>query len=286
MSRMGSTKAGRRARRQFSEEFRIGAVRLVLDEGKTVGAVARELDLTPSALAQWVRQARADRTKGKTGLTTEERAELARLRKDNRELRMERDVLTKAAAFFAKDHPVKFAWIQTEKATYPLTKLCRWLDVTRSGFYAWRARPASPHAREDRRLTVLVRASFEASQQRYGSPRVHEDLLEQEEHVSRKRVVRLMQNDGLKARRRKRYKLTTISDHDQPVAANLGLGLLCGERLDFELGLDGQRREHANLNRADHALVARVSKADGSQSLGVAAKSTVVMGEVSSPTHE
>ena len=97
MSRMGSTKAGRRARRQFSEEFRIGAVRLVLDAGKTVGAVARELDLTPSALAQWVKQARADRTKGKTGLTIEERAELARLRKDNRELRMERDVLKKAA---------------------------------------------------------------------------------------------------------------------------------------------------------------------------------------------
>ena len=104
MSRMGSTKAGRRARRQFSEEFRIGAVRLVLDAGKTVSAVARELDLTPSALAQWVKQARADRTKGKTGLTTEERAELARLRKDNRELRMERDVLKKATAFFAKDH--------------------------------------------------------------------------------------------------------------------------------------------------------------------------------------
>jgi transposase len=75
-----------------------------LDEGKTVGAVARELDLTPSSLAKWVRQARADRTQGKTGLTTEERAELARLRKENRELRMERDILKKAAAFFAKDH--------------------------------------------------------------------------------------------------------------------------------------------------------------------------------------
>ena len=81
-----------------------GAVRLVLDEGKTVGAVARELDLTPSSLGNWVRQARADRTKGKTGLTTEERAELTRLRRENRELRMERDVLKKAAAFFAKDH--------------------------------------------------------------------------------------------------------------------------------------------------------------------------------------
>ena len=68
---------------------------------------------------------------------------------------------------------------------------------------------------------MLVRASFEASKQRYGSPRVHEDLLEQDEYVSRKRVVRLMQEDGLKARLRKRYKLTTMSDHDQPVAANL-----------------------------------------------------------------
>ena len=93
---------GRRARRQFSSEFKEGAVRLVLDEGKTIGAVARDLDLTPSALGLWVKQARADRSKGKTGLTTEERAELGTLRKEVRELRMERDVLKKATAFFAK----------------------------------------------------------------------------------------------------------------------------------------------------------------------------------------
>ncbi len=68
---------------------------------------------------------------------------------------------------------------------------------------------------------MLVRVSFEESKQRYGSPRVHEDLLEQHEHVSRKRVVRLMQEDGLVARLRKRFKCTTMSDHDQPVAANL-----------------------------------------------------------------
>ena len=79
-----------------------GAVRLVLDEGKTIGTVARDLDLTPSSLANWVRYARADRTKGKTGLTTAEREELARLRKENRVLQEERDILKKAAAFFAK----------------------------------------------------------------------------------------------------------------------------------------------------------------------------------------
>ena len=72
-----------------------GAVRLVLDEGKTIGAVSRDLDLTPSSLGNWVRHAQADRTKGKTGLTTEERTELSTLRKENRELRMERDILKK-----------------------------------------------------------------------------------------------------------------------------------------------------------------------------------------------
>ncbi len=102
MSRMPESSKARRPRRQFTDEFMAGAIRLVLDEGKTIGAVARDLDLTPSSLANWVRQARADRTKGKTGLTTAEREELARLRKENRILAEERDILKKAAAFFAK----------------------------------------------------------------------------------------------------------------------------------------------------------------------------------------
>ena len=93
----------RRARRHFTNEVKAVAVRLVLDEGKTVGAVARELDLTPSALGLWVRQARAERTKGKSGLMKEERDELTRLRKEVRELRLERDLLKKVSALFAKD---------------------------------------------------------------------------------------------------------------------------------------------------------------------------------------
>ena len=79
-----------------------GAVRLVVDEGKTVGAVARELDLTPSSLANWVRHAQADRSKGRTGFTTAEREEIARLRKELRIVQEEREILKKAAAFFAK----------------------------------------------------------------------------------------------------------------------------------------------------------------------------------------
>jgi transposase len=92
----------RRPRRQFDDDFKAQAVRLVLDEGKSVGSVARDLDLTETALREWVKRARADRTQGRTGLTTAEREELARLRKENRELRTDRDILKKAAAFFVK----------------------------------------------------------------------------------------------------------------------------------------------------------------------------------------
>ena len=116
---------------------------------------------------------------------------------------------------------MKFAWVQTEKAAVPVATLCRVLQISRSGFYAWRGRPESAHARRDRELRVRVRASFDASRKRYGSPRVWEDLVEENIRVSRKRVVRLMQEEGLKARARKRFKSTTMSDHDQPMAANL-----------------------------------------------------------------
>ena len=99
--------------------------------------------------------------------------------------------------------------------------MCQVLGVAASGYYAWCRRSESVHAQRDRQLRVLVHASFEASRQRYGSPRIHEDLLEQKVRISRKRVIRLMQEDGLKARARKRFKCTTMSNHDQPIAANL-----------------------------------------------------------------
>lgn len=116
---------------------------------------------------------------------------------------------------------MRFRFIAAEKANHAVPILCRCVRVTRSGFYAWCHRPESTHTRDDRRLKVLVHVAFEERKHRYGSPRIHADLLEQQEQVSRRRVVRLMQEDGLVARARKRYKVTTMSDHDQPVAANL-----------------------------------------------------------------
>ena len=92
----------KRPRRSFSNEFKAEAVGLVRDAGLSVAQVARDLDLTESALRGWVKQAKID--DGITpGLTTDERAELARLRAENRVLREERDILKRATAFFAKE---------------------------------------------------------------------------------------------------------------------------------------------------------------------------------------
>ena len=104
MVSMAEGKKPKRARRKFTPEFKAEAVRLVLMEGNTVGAVAKDLDLTDSALRLWVERAKADRGQGRVGvLATAERDELGKLRKRVRELEIERELLKKWAAFFAKE---------------------------------------------------------------------------------------------------------------------------------------------------------------------------------------
>lgn len=102
MSTMATDRPTRRPRRTFSEEFKRQAARLVLDQGKSMAEVSRELDLVPTAFREWVERARADRSAGRTGLTSDEREELSRLRKQVRILEEEREILKKATAFFAK----------------------------------------------------------------------------------------------------------------------------------------------------------------------------------------
>ena len=165
---------------------------------------------------------------------------------------------------------MRFAFIHTEKARCTVQALCRALDVSPSGFYAWCRQPESAHAQRDRQLRVLIRASHEASRSRYGSPRVHEDLIEQGVPISRKRVVRLMRAEGLTARVRKRFKCTTMSDHDQPVAANvLGQDFVAeapnqrwvGDTTEFVIGSSGTLYLAAILDLYSRFLVDRAVSA-------------------------
>ena len=96
---------GKRKRRRFTEAFKQEAVGLCLRHDRSIGQVARELDLTESALRNWVKQDAVDRGPNPTGaLTTEEKTELRTLRREVRVLREEREILKKAAAFFAKEN--------------------------------------------------------------------------------------------------------------------------------------------------------------------------------------
>jgi transposase len=92
-----------RRRRSFTPEFKAEVVELVRQDGNTVASVARDLDLTETAVREWVRRADLDDGHRSDGLSTDEREELARLRRENRVLREERDILKRATAFFARE---------------------------------------------------------------------------------------------------------------------------------------------------------------------------------------
>jgi len=116
---------------------------------------------------------------------------------------------------------VKFAFIDAEKAWFPVEFMCRQLAVSRSGFYAWQARGPSAHAITDAVLGREVEEAHVESRRTYGSPRVHAQLKAEGRRTSRKRVARLMREKGLVARRKKRGRRTTDSKHGLPVAPNL-----------------------------------------------------------------
>lgn len=112
--------------------------------------------------------------------------------------------------------------IDAEKANYPIALMCRVLEVSRAGLYAWRSRPRlCATKREDIRLLPEIRAIHGSSRETYGSPRVHAELRRRKIRISRKRAARLMRAAGLRGKLRRRFCRTTDSKHDLPIAPNL-----------------------------------------------------------------
>lgn len=116
---------------------------------------------------------------------------------------------------------MRFVFIEAEKANYPVRVLCRVLEVSRSGFYAWRGRGPSERSVADVALGEAIQDAHRASRGTYGSPRVHAELRAAGQRVGRKRVARLMRAAGIVGVKRRRFRCTTDSNHSQPVAANL-----------------------------------------------------------------
>jgi putative transposase len=116
---------------------------------------------------------------------------------------------------------VRFAFVDAKKARFPVSDLCRVLKVQRSGYYAWLERDESARSMDDRVLAVEVAAVFAESKKRYGSPRIHRELRNRGRHVGRHRVARLMREQRLRARVRRKFVRTTHSNPGLATPPNL-----------------------------------------------------------------
>ncbi len=114
-----------------------------------------------------------------------------------------------------------FQVIAAEEANFPVIMMCELLDVSRSGYYAWKVREPSARSQENTALAQEVAEIHAASRKTYGSPRIRSELRERGRRVSRKRVARLMRQEGIQGRRRPKFRKTTDSNHKLPVAENL-----------------------------------------------------------------
>ncbi|EIM28565.1 hypothetical protein MicloDRAFT_00027030 [Microvirga lotononidis] len=108
---------------------------------------------------------------------------------------------------------MKLRFIDAAKESFPVTRLCQVLGVSQSGYFAWRSRPASPRQREDLVLLAHIRSAFTRSHETYGSPRMTRELQDEGLQVGRRRTARLMRENGLKVRQKRRFKRTTDSHH-------------------------------------------------------------------------
>jgi putative transposase len=115
---------------------------------------------------------------------------------------------------------MKFQFIRDHHEHFPVRLMCRVLGASPSGFYDWLRRPESPRATEDRALVEKIQAVHGDSRRTYGSPRVHASLKAEGYRIGRKRVARLMRENDIRARTKRKFRVTTDSRHDHPVAPN------------------------------------------------------------------
>ena len=115
---------------------------------------------------------------------------------------------------------MRFSFIDAKKVEFPVARLCEALEVSQSGYFVWKSRPASESQCKDMVLLAHIRERFCLSRETYGSPRMHADLIEDGIIAGRHRIARLMRDNNLKARQKRRFKKTTDSDHGGPIAPN------------------------------------------------------------------
>jgi len=175
--------------------------------GRSPEELGRQFEPSAQTIRNWRKQADRDDGRRADGLTTEEREEGRRLCREVTALREEREILRKAAAWFARETPLApvqgFEFVRAHQGTHRVATVCRVLGVSTRGYDAWQSRPRSARAQADRELFEQIRTIHERSRGTSGAPRIHAELAAQGLLIGRKQVTRLMQASGLAGVRRR-----------------------------------------------------------------------------------
>lgn len=206
----------------YTREFKEQAVQLVQTSGKTIAQLARELSISDTSIHQWRKELTEYRKEAFLGSVhqTPLEEENRRPKRELKRVQQERDIVKKSCGHLFMGIQMTYQCIDQHKQEFPIVVMCRVLEVSESGFYAWRKCPTCQHKREDAQLTEEIRQVFHAHHGRYGCPRLHAELHDQGRSISRKRVTRLMSEAGLCAKRNRRRVLTTRQDPTHAVAPN------------------------------------------------------------------
>ena len=147
----------------------------IIQRSRPVAEVARSYGLVPQTVGNWVAKWRTEHPEpGAENSSSEENAEIRRLKAELREARMEAEPLEESGGLLRSGVPVstKYGFIRSEEGNYPVRSMCRWAKVSRSGYYAWRDRPGSATAKRRQDLTVIIARFFADSDQTYGYRRI------------------------------------------------------------------------------------------------------------------
>ncbi|HDG7813782.1 TPA: IS3 family transposase [Klebsiella quasipneumoniae] len=183
--------------KRYPEEFKIEAVKQVIDRGHSVSSVATRLDITTHSLYAWIKKYGPDSSTNKE--QSDAQAEIRRLQKELKRVTDERDIFKKSRGVLRKAVRLRYAFIRDNSLCWPVRLLCRVLDVHPSGFYAWFKQPYSQRHQVDLRLTGQIKQFWLESGCVYGYRKIHLDLRDSEQQCGVNRVWRLMNRAGIKA---------------------------------------------------------------------------------------
>ncbi|EHL9728342.1 IS3 family transposase, partial [Salmonella enterica subsp. enterica serovar Javiana] len=183
--------------KRYPEEFKIEAVKQVVDRGYSVASVATRLDITTHSLYAWIKKYGPDSSTNKE--QSDAQAEIRRLQKELKRVTDERDIFKKSRGVLRKAVRLRYAFIRDNNCCWPVRLLCRVLDVHPSGFYAWLQQPHSQRHQTDLRLTGQIKQFWLESGCVYGYRKIHLDLRDSGQQCGVNRVWRLMKRVGIKA---------------------------------------------------------------------------------------